>query len=389
MRTDPAREAQERDWIARLMAAAPAARFGEGAHLARGIVHPMGYQIATADHEDGPGWDTGWLALYRIMVMTVETWCEKHPGTARRATRKMTVEDMLWLGYKEKWGRMRWEIHASAQIPKGLTESVRQTAQVLESASGTMCQDCGRPSSVRTEWEGTEENGRRVGWTNSLCNGCHRTRSEESRRREEARWAREPVHRRRGKEAPPSQAESETYIETHLAELRPVQEDHDRWAYAEDVLKEWQIRSRGEQGVGRRLPPSSLCTCAAVREETETSPHTVRLGRWRYEEAVVEIDATGREEAAARARDAEVEWTSTEEASAAFVRGVRSEATPTVRTTLRIEEQHGETAALEATLAKRRNALREIASQGENGNGDAAALRARLRTIAEIAGDNG
>ena len=49
MTATEARAAQERDWIQRLMAAAPAESFGEGAHLARGIVHPMCYRRASAE----------------------------------------------------------------------------------------------------------------------------------------------------------------------------------------------------------------------------------------------------------------------------------------------------------------------------------------------------
>ena len=361
MTSDSAGMAQERDWIARLMAAGPAGPFGEGARLARGIVHPRSYQRAAAEGE--PKWhrDAGWRTLYRIMLMTIEQWCQDHLEEARRAVRHMTFEDMLWLFYKEKWGEMCWEIRAKKQTPEGLTRTVLRTAWLLEAASAEICQSCGAPSSVRAEFRGPPGEESMYGWVNTLCDTCHRSWREERREEAERRWGGDRSDWRAPSEPPPSRAETEVEVEQYLTRLRPFDEDDRRWRYAHDVLEEWERReSAGRKwGNGSKAPFPVECTPAPAAPET--AEHTVRLGRWRYEEAVVEINAGEPEEAAGRAREAELTWTPTERTSEPFVHQVHGSETHTVRTALRIEERHGETATLEAALAERKEASRAAA----------------------------
>lgn len=349
------RAAQERDWIERLMAAAPAGIFGEGPCLARGIVHPWCYRRARAEGADDRWDDPGWRPFYRIMVATVEEWCQHHQWSARRTVKRMTLEDMLWLWYKEKWGAMRWEVRATSALPRSLREVVANTARILEGASTCVCQRCGRASQIRQP-QPTERNPY-GGWVNSWCDECHRNTAHEERERDEAkRRAGGNGHAPRGS-APESRAETEVRIERYLASLRPLHGETDPWTYAEDVLEEWWAREKGERGAAMPRRAKHGFTAPGSAPARRTS-HRVTLGRWRYEEAVVELDALDAEAAAALANWASVEWTPSARMGAAFVRNVEGDASQTLRTALRIEEQHGESARLEQALQARRENAR-------------------------------
>ena len=225
------RAAQERDWIERLMAAGPAGIFGEGPRLARGIIHPWCYRRARAEGADARWDDPGWRPLYRIMVATVEQWCQHHQWSARRTVKRMTLEDMLRLWYKEKWGAIRWEVRATSALPRSLREVVARTAWILEGASTCVCQRCGRTSQIRQP-QPTERNPH-GGWVNSWCDECHRNTAHEERERDDAtRRAGGNGHAPRGS-APESRAETEVRIERYLASLRPFHGETDPWTYAE------------------------------------------------------------------------------------------------------------------------------------------------------------
>ena len=361
MTATEARAAQERDWIQRLMAAAPAESFGEGAHLARGIVHPMCYRRASAEGDAAQWDDPGWRPLYRIMLMTIEDWCAKHPRRARRAAGRMTFEDMLWLWYKEKWGVMRWEIHGGSTLPRSLRETIARTEWVLETASASMCQRCGRASQVRGQERETQRGRQYYGWVNTVCDACHRAGAHEKRELAEARWAQAPAAWERRSGPPPSRTETDVGVEDYLARLRPYDEATDAWHYARDVLEEWEARRETERGAHGPLRPRVHCAAEAARTPAEPATHRVTLARWRYEEAVVEIDAGDAEEAAALAGQAETQWTASARTSEAFVESVEGEAPSGPRTALRIEERHGETARLTEALEARREAAQAMA----------------------------
>ena len=342
-----ARATQEHEWRTRLMAAAPARDPSEGGRLARGLVHPTAYERAREAADTGRHGSGGWHVLYRVMLMVIEHWCATHPEKARAAIEAVPFDAMIRLHYKEKWGLMRWEIEANGALPRSLTRTIDAMEEVLESASAMICQRCGRPSSVRVpERKGSTFGG----WVSTLCDACHATEREEERAREEARWAKAPDPRGDG---PASRAQTEVESARHIASLVDDGHGNEQWEYAHDVLEEWRAREgRGTRSAG------TYRAHAAARRDPPPSTHGVRLGRWRYEEAEIEVEASRADEAAAQALEADAGWRASEGVGPAFVRSVAGPEGPSLRAALRIEEHHGESAALETALEARREAAR-------------------------------
>ena len=352
---------QERSWIERLMAGAPTGA-DECLRLARAIVHPWCYRRAGGGEPYGKWDDPGWRALYRIMVMVIEEWCREHPKKARWAAKRMKFDGMLWLSYKEKWGLMRWEVHGGEGLPRSLHRTIGRMEWILEAASAAMCMRCGRESEVRKPVE--EKDGRWThGWVNGVCDDCHRTHAHEERERDEARWNRRHIETGARQDEPPSEAETDAGLQRYLALLCHDHSGHDHWAYAGDVLKEWQAREDEARGQGTQSRPQTHCGVANNPPPVQAKPHQVRLGRWRYEEAEVCVNAKDAEDAAARAPNTSPEWSVGTEVSDAFVREVGSDEKISLRTRLRIEEHHGKTAALQAALETCRKTAREQAGK--------------------------
>ena len=348
-----AQEQQDQDWIKRLMAYVPRGA-QKGQKLARGIVHPWCYRRAGAE-EDENGWDDpGWRALYRIMVLAIEEWCAKHPKKAKRMAQTMTLDAMLWLSYKEKWGAMRWEIHARGPQPRSLSRALGRMEWMLEVVSARMCQRCGRPAHIRAPRE-TNDKRRTDGWVNNVCNRCHRRHRHHNRQSDDARWeTRHDGSSTRGNE-PPSKAEVDAETDRYLTSLGPDRDDRDPWGYDRDVVKEWEARNEADREQRRETWPEPAASYRIQSAPPTPQPkaHQVRLGRWRYEEGEVTVQGFDGEDAAAKACEVDPKWRESAQVSGAFVLGVDTAGDGALRTELRIEERHGETAMLEAVLAER------------------------------------
>ena len=372
-----ARIAEERAWIARLMAVIPESGFNDGRRLARGLVHPHCYERAASPRETGRWGDAGWRSLYEIMLMRIEQWCDEHPKQAARAIKGMTFEDMIYLYYKEKWGGMRWELRTSARTPRGLCDAMRRLSYILENASTQLCQYCGHVGQVRSP---LDDAGHNNGWVNTVCDACHRTRTFDEHQRQSDEWAIERAGGGARGEGPPSRAESEVEFEGYLASLKGWDGDRRHWELDADVLSEWQARedAKHAQGSKWRTPVHYSAAGPAPGPPPERI-HAVTLGRWRYEEAQVEVRARDAEEAAERALEADATWAPSAQRSAPFVMRSEGPEPTALRAALRIEEAHGETARLEETLAMRTERARE---RVRNGTGPASA-RARARAERE------
>ena len=364
------RAQQDRDWIERLMARAP--RWAqEGQTLARGIVHPWCYRRAGTE-EDEQGWDDpGWRALYRIMVLAIEHWCTSHPKKARRMTQGMTLDAMLWLSYKEKWGSMRWEVHAKTPLPRSLCRALEHTERILECISARMCQRCGRPSYIRKPRQ-TGDPRSQYGWVNNVCDQCHRRHRHGNREREEVRWHARHDGTERVRDEPPSKAEVDTETDRYLASLEPDHDEPNPWGYAADVVEEWEARKAADSEEQRKRWPGPEVSYGIHHDPAPPKPttHQVRLGRWRYEEAQATVEALDSEDAAAKARDAEPKWGDTTQVSGAFVLGVDSAAQSALNTELRIEEHYGEIAMLQAVLDERTESTRARARNARQREGE-------------------
>ena len=341
----------------RLMAVVDDEEYNRGRRLARVLIHPSCY--AAAQRDPDVFHDPGWLVLYRMMIWTIEDWCAENPDAAGEIATRMTRDGMIRLFYKEKWGAMRWNVHLGDARHPGLAERVRRMDSHLECASRFLCLSCGRTSVVRqpipTDPPGTGWDG----WVSTTCDDCA-TRwfylTEEFGERD---WAARFERRIPAYRDVRSKTERAVDAEDYVASLKPggfTLEAEKIFAYAEDVLAEWDPEPRSLAAALRETAPAP---------PIEPKPYEVECGRWVYETATVTVDARDAEEAADLARKPreDLEWAPAEGRGPAFVRVVRTEHGLDLTTLLRIDENAGETHALETRLEERRNRMKDAARQ--------------------------
>ena len=277
------------NWKERLMATAPAGC--EGARLARGLIRPHAYKRAV-EMGEGEDRDRGWTVLYRTMIREIENWCAAHPEQARKMVDAMKREDLLWLGYKEKWGAMRWEMHPDAVFDPDLREHIWETEIKLEKMSTEICQDCGRHSRIRAPGD---DEGTLNGWVGTACDACRREEGERRAEREERGWE-DRSRLWHGDEGPESRTERTVAFEDQIARLNASRWNElpsEEFAYAADVIEEWDAERGHSDYEWNRTGKEPA--------ELPEAEHEVVLGRWRYEEAKVRVDAFDPEQAAERA----------------------------------------------------------------------------------------
>lgn len=141
----------------------------DAGRITRSIVHPR----AWSDHDDDPDGPrkNGWWTLEQMMADAVTRWCARHPHESRAMADAATIDNLIMLWWKQKWGRMRWEITTPEWVHPALWDLIHDVASDLESLSAHTCEGCGRASDVG--WP-LDENGVLNGYVTTRCEDCER-----------------------------------------------------------------------------------------------------------------------------------------------------------------------------------------------------------------------
>ena len=159
------------------------------------------------------------------------------------------------------------------------------------------------------------------GWVSTTCDDCAARWFYLTEEFGERDWAARFERRIPAYRDVRSKTERAVDAEDYVASLKPggfTLEAEKIFAYAEDVLAEWNPEPRSLAAALRETEPAP---------PIEPKPYEVECGRWVYETATVTVDARDAEEAADLARKPreDLEWAPAEGRGPAFVRVVRTE----------------------------------------------------------------
>ena len=143
-------------------------RFDAG-RITQSMVHPK----AWSDQDEGQSWrrENGWWTLTQVMVEAVTQWCAHHPRECEAMAAVVTIDNMIVLWWKQKWGQMRWEITTPGWVHPALWDLIHEVAHDLERLSAYTCEGCGRASKVG--WP-LDANGELNGYVTTGCEDCER-----------------------------------------------------------------------------------------------------------------------------------------------------------------------------------------------------------------------